>query len=281
MANFDYIFSAEWFEKNYRANPYKFHHVPKGTAIVIDAPDQFAHGIPTIFLQLEPEVIKPQQKYLIENAAKYAAIITYNENILAVCPNARRYIHGTKWLLPSIYEGHDPSIKRFQISHLAGSKRINNAPGHIFRQIIHHTQAKLRTFPVTFFRSSGQHPHIQDYGNNPLLGDSKAPLFETYQYAFITENSRAANYFTEKLVDCLLMKTIPIYYGAPNIGSFFDTTGWIILETGSHAEIQAKLSTLGPTSYADTYSVILKNYQTALGYCDIYKNIDDAFRNHT
>jgi hypothetical protein len=276
MSDFDYLFNAQWFEKIYRANPYQFKYIPKGTALIVDAPNQYANGIPNIFIQLEPEIIVPQEKYLIENAAKYKYIITYNENILKACPNARRYFYGTKWLKPVIYETHDTALKRFQISHLAGSKKINNAPGHILRQIIHHSQTKLGAFPITFFRSGNQQPLIADHGGNPVLGDEKTDLFEHYQYAFIIENNRAPNYFTEKLIDCLLMKTIPIYYGAPNITSIFDTTGWILLDTGSLKEIQEKLATLTPSSYADSYNAVLKNYQTALSYSDVYKNIDEA-----
>jgi hypothetical protein len=274
----DYIISAPWFEENYRKDPYRFQYIPKGTALIIDSPYYDIPGIPNIFIQIEPEIILPQEKILIKNASKYAAIITYNENVLAACPNARRYFYGTKWLLPSIYENHDSQMKHFQISHLAGSKKINNAPGHILRQIIHHSQATLAAFPIIFFRSSNQTPHIQNYGNNPLLGEHKTALFEKFQYAFIIENNRTPNYFTEKLIDCLLMKTIPIYYGAPNIATIFDTTGWILLETGSLKEIQKKLTALTPTSYTDSYSVVLKNYEIALSYTNLYKNIDSAFK---
>jgi hypothetical protein len=278
MSDIDYVFNAEWFEKNYRANPYQFQYIPKGSAIIIDTAHQFAPDFKNFFVQLEPEVIKPQEQYLIENHDKYTYIITYNENVLKACPNARRYFYGTTWIKPSIYETHDTTRKRFQISHIAGSKKINNAPGHILRQIIHHSQPKLRDFPITFFRSGNQRPLIADHGGNPILGEEKTALFEKYQYAFVTENNRTPNYFTEKLIDCLLMKTIPIYYGAPNISSIFDTTGWILLETGSIKEIQEKMATLRPTSYADSYSVVLKNYQTALSYNDVYKNIDIALR---
>lgn len=272
----DYLFTSIWFEAGYKKNPYKFKYIPKETALIVDSPYNVAQHMPNIFIQVEPEIIVPQEKYLIENYKKYLYIFTYNENVLKACPNARRYFYGTKWLQPSVYEGHDTTQKRFQISHLAGSKKINNAPGHILRQIIHHSQAKLAAFPITFFRSGTQKPLIADYGSNPILGDDKKELFETYQYAFVTENSRAPNYFTEKLIDCLLMKTIPIYYGAPNISSIFDTTGWILLETGSLKEIQEKLATLVPTIYTDSYNVILKNYETALSYSNLYKNIDNA-----
>jgi hypothetical protein len=67
-----------------------------------------------------------------------------------------------------------------------------------------------------------------------MLGSSdssKIEIFETYMFSIVIENSRQIHYFTEKIIDCLLTKTIPIYYGCPNISDYFDTSGWIILET--------------------------------------------------
>ena len=37
-------------------------------------------------------------------------------------------------------------------------------------------------------------------------------------------------YFTEKLLDCFLSGTIPIYWGCPSIGDFFNTKGMIIFD---------------------------------------------------
>jgi hypothetical protein len=46
----------------------------------------------------------------------------------------------------------------------------------------------------------------------------------------VIENDRAPNYFTEKLIDCFALGTIPIYWGCPNIGDFFDARGIITME---------------------------------------------------
>jgi hypothetical protein len=41
------------------------------------------------------------------------------------------------------------------------------------------------------------------------------------------ESSSETEIFTERLIDCLVTKTIPIYWGCPNISDFFDTSYWI------------------------------------------------------
>lgn len=264
---------SSWFQKDY---PFK--NLPADCTIIVDIPGQFG-AEPNIFIQVEPEIICQQEAYLIANHHRYYKIYTYNEKVLAACKNAVKYYYGTKWLEPHLYLQNDIRRKKFQISNLAGNKNIRNAPGHIIRQVIHHTQDRIQAavkIPMTFFRSSRQGTLIKDYGSNPIIGDHKDALFAEYQYAFIIENHRSTNYFTEKLVDCLLMRTIPVYYGAPNIAENFNTAGWVILENGSLKEIAEKLGAIDPDHYARHAAVIEENYHKALSYSDLYANIDNG-----
>jgi hypothetical protein len=45
------------------------------------------------------------------------------------------------------------------------------------------------------------------------------------------ENCKKDYYFTEKLIDCFRTKTIPIYWGCPSIGTFFDVNGILTFNT--------------------------------------------------
>ena len=62
---------------------------------------------------------------------------------------------------------------------------------------------------------------------NFLPDDDKKHLFKS-MFSIVVESSKEENYFTEKICDALLAKTIPIYWGCPNIGDFFDVDGMII-----------------------------------------------------
>jgi hypothetical protein len=62
-----------------------------------------------------------------------------------------------------------------------------------------------------------------------LPGDDKISLFNS-MYSVAIESSQEENYFTEKLIDCLITKTIPVYWGCPNIYHYFDTSYWIKME---------------------------------------------------
>ena len=57
-------------------------------------------------------------------------------------------------------------------------------------------------------------------GINPI-GDKLAGLAD-YQYSVAIENSVIDGYFTEKVFECFLTNTFPIYYGCPNLEDYFD-----------------------------------------------------------
>ena len=210
------IIHTDWIDKTkYISN------IPQPACIFVDIIGTCSTSMPNIFFNVEPTyIINYMEDYLINNYKKYHTIFTFNTNILEKCPNAKFYVYGTTWIDKSTYENIDISKKEYKISMLSGSKLINNSKGHIFRQVIHHNQPLLQEYPITFFRSSAQKPHIHDYGNNPFLdiintnvNNNKFPLFEEFQFAIIIENSKQNNYFTEKIMDCLITKTIPIYWG--------------------------------------------------------------------
>jgi len=58
----------------------------------------------------------------------------------------------------------------------------------------------------------------------------RASALEDFLFSMAIENSRENNYFSEKLTDCFLMDTMPIYYGCPNIKNFFPEDSMRIIE---------------------------------------------------
>jgi hypothetical protein len=47
----------------------------------------------------------------------------------------------------------------------------------------------------------------------------------------VVENCKRDYWFTEKLIDCFRSGTIPIYWGCPSIGDFFDLDGIITFDS--------------------------------------------------
>ena len=85
-----------------------------------------------------------------------------------------------------------------------------------------------------------------------------------YQFSIVIENSREPTYFSEKLIDCLLCNTIPIYWGAPNVDQYFDTDGMIICQNVQ--EIQKAINTVTEEDYQRLSQVAPENHERALSY---------------
>ena len=173
-----------------------------------------------------------------------------------------------------------PSKKRFAVSSICGTKNAPNAKGHFLRMVLYHNQKLFTHMPMTLYRSSYQKPVLPDCGSNPFLGPRKTQLFETFQFSIIIENAKQRNYFSEKIMDCLLAKTIPIYYGCPNIGDFFDVRGFIIIDAEEIEptihELYYKISQLDEGYYSRHLEFIENNYKAAQKYMDIYTNLENA-----
>jgi hypothetical protein len=75
-----------------------------------------------------------------------------------------------------------------------------------------------------------------DEGNGFRAWRSATPLHDKrscllpYRYYFDAENNSTPNYYTEKIVDCLLAETLCFYWGCPNLDSFFDPRAFIRLD---------------------------------------------------
>jgi hypothetical protein len=214
-----------------------------------------------IMLQAEPNAIENHREAYIQNHAKYDMILTFDEEVLKACPNARLCLPACTWIRPEVYNTINVGRKKLMISSLTGRKNMG-APGHSLRQLFYMNQRLLPSY-FKWFRSSFGDP-LPNIQKNPIIaGDihEKDKLFLDYQFSLVIENSRQANYFSEKLIDCLITKTLPIYWGCPNISKWFDTRGWIILESESIAELRMKTRVM--PNYNDYQESIEANYQRA------------------
>ena len=118
---------------------------------------------------------------------------------------------------------------------------------------------KLRHQTVDHIRTEGLDIDIMGRGYRPFK--EKADGLAPYRYSVVIENVREQSYFTEKLVDACLCKTVPIYWGAPNISDYFDVPGMIICNNA--AEINTALKNMSVSDYEARLKWIEKNEQAA------------------
>jgi hypothetical protein len=88
------------------------------------------------------------------------------------------------------------------------------------------------------------------------------------------ENVKANNWYTEKIGEAFSTKTLPIYWGCPNIGEFYDSRGIITFETKE--ELIDIINNLTPELYYELKPYIDYNYEVAF-YDNFEYKLDKFF----
>jgi len=63
-----------------------------------------------------------------------------------------------------------------------------------------------------------------------------------YEYSIAMENSQQLNYFSEKIIDCFLSWTMPIYWGCPNISEYFPEDSYYQIDLNRPEDVQEILA---------------------------------------
>jgi hypothetical protein len=210
---------------------------------------------------------------IIANKNYYDLIMTYDPRVLAACDNAvfltesacswidrksggapAPFIHnfpdGPAPLSPIVanYKACDVTKKEYAVSFLTSSKNI--FPGHVLRQSVYnYLPEQVNGLRVWKHRSP---PRIDD----------KRPTLEPYQFSIVLENSRHEGYFTEKVVDCFVAKTVPIYWGCPDIHKHFNPEG--LLYFSDEVGLDIVLRNLTPKVYENMLPAVEENFQRAM-----------------
>jgi hypothetical protein len=76
---------------------------------------------------------------------------------------------------------------------------------------------------------------------------SKLETLSRYAFSICFENSVLRGWVTEKIFDCLAAGTVPVYWGAPDIGELVDPQTFIDMRTfADYGELGRYLKSLGP-----------------------------------
>lgn len=94
-----------------------------------------------------------------------------------------------------------------------------------------------------------------------------------YRYSIAFENDITPFFFTERLLNCFVAQTIPIYIGASEIHRFFDINGIIQIKLEDLNHIEDILKQCTPEEYERRLPAIINNYHRTL---DIYSNNFDT-----
>jgi len=132
------------------------------------------------------------------------------------------------------------------------------------------------------FYISGEHrlatPRIKttfgiiDATNELRLGAEKDIVFDCMFHIAI-ENISWHYWFTEKLLDCFMTHTVPIYIGAEGVNEFFNTDG--IIMAGTVDEAISICNRLTPDDYYLRKDAMDDNFQRSQEYLNYDKMLTD------
>jgi hypothetical protein len=208
----------------------------------------------------EPNEYFGRHDWVIQNKHLFDIILTWDDKILNTCDNALFLPFGHTWFTPDQYTKNH--AKEFKIAHLRGN--LLKSYGHQMRWEILERKNEIKV-PTKFFDVYGDRHNIEQarFDKEEIFGDS--------QFGVAIENFAHRGWFSEKILDCFLLKTIPIYWGCSNIGDFFNEKG--IIKFGEADEFIYIANQLTDSYYDSQKDIIEENYQLALQYVNYEQNI--------
>ena len=161
-----------------------------------------------------PDITSQSHQWAGQNNKRFTYVLTHSKEFLDRGENFVFSPTGGCWIKPEDQKVWDKNIntKAKMLSIIASPKRTTH--GHLMR---HQAIQKLGNF-------------IDAYGTQYKPMTYKLTGLKDYMFSLTIENTKKDYYFTEKLIDCFRTGTVPVYWGCPSIGNFFDVRGMIIFD---------------------------------------------------
>lgn len=184
-----------------------------------------------------PQVVSFILEHHDEVSNSFDVLFTNDERLLGLAPNFQ-------FLPPTGYWIEDPQLypKTKLCSMICSNK--NMCDGHAYR----------------LMWAKRLHNKLDFYGRGFKDFTKKEEALADYMFSVTMENSKYKSYWSEKLLDCFLCGTVPIYHGAPDAGNFFVKEG--IIELTDDFDVSQLTSEL----YLSKEDAIIENFNIALKY---------------
>ncbi len=214
-------------------------------------------------LLVEPRSIHPYYyDYVASNVENFSIIASYDfsafnhlRNFTKISPPFNTWIEHEE---RKIYD------KTKNISFIASTKEM--CKEHVYRQKM-----------VAKYQNACD---LYGSGRKSRQIDKKIDGLKNYRFSFCMENYITELYYTEKILDCFLTGTIPIYYGTDSISKIFDVNGLIFIEDLNAGRIS--INDLDEYFYMSKIEHVKNNFNIAnsLNNC-IEKSIDQIVESTT
>jgi len=180
----------------------------------------------------------------------YDFILTYEQNLLDYNPEKFKFFPcDTSGIERASHKIHK---KTKLVSMIYSDKQW--LPGHKIRHMIANSLLpKIKYDKIDLFGRGTDHPlELKSEGTNE------------YMFQVAIENLKRPNYCADKIYDCFVTGTVPIYWGCPNIEDFFDKRGILCFNTPQ--ELTEILFNLSEDLYESMLPYIKKNFELVKRY---------------
>ena len=209
----------------------------------------------------------------------FTAILTWNSDLINNLSNAVNFTYAGQTLDKEYISSINK--KEFNVSFLCGTKTL--VEGHKLRHEVHSLESQINIPKKWFYvlddydHETNTRPGYTEYskdlshipeGVDPISYGRRI-LFNDSMFTVIIENVKYDNWYN-KIGDAFVTKTIPLYWGCPNISEFgYDERG--IIRFNTKEELLNIINYLTPEKYNEMLPYIEYNYELA---------IEDTFENN-
>jgi hypothetical protein len=195
----------------------------------------------------EPRAINPAiYQFINFNHDKFHKVFTFDKELIENCDNVEFYPHCGCWIKTEDHKIYDKSKL---LSFIASDKK--QTIGHRLRHSIMGVFEKNKI-------------EVENFGRGYNTIEYKLKALKDFAFSVVIENSKIDYYFSEKLIDSFITGTVPIYWGCPSIGDFFNLDGMIIFN--DIEDLLNKINTLSLDKYQSMLPAIKDNFERAKKY---------------
>ena len=245
---------------------------PCSLAVVVNFSNSFGFvwgkNLKIIKWLMEPNVHgRLNWRYTYTHSGIYSQIYSHSAS-----PKSKR-----EYLSPPLVPSHVQALEPNEL--LPGKVKQISAIGSVQTALPFHAVRKKLLDAI----ENSPELEIEVFGKGRKFIENKLDGLRKYRYSIAIENSLTANYWTEKLTDCFLSMTVPIYLGAPNVSEYFPAESMVIV---SQEDLSTGLRELVSRLSAEDYGkripfllesrrLVLEQYNFGLKIAKIFAEMQD------
>jgi len=219
-----------------------------------------------VYWHSEPQAYRQNYSWIRENWKKFDMVLTLDPTDIpngVFCPFGTSAFHDR---LPDLNKSLQQ--KEFAVTFIRGNKHFD-VEGHHLRWELWNRQNEISL--TKHFFSQTTPPYASNPQEEVEWFSQRRHIFSYPMFHIAIENTSTLNYFTEKIIDCFLFRTVPIYFGCPNINNFFNPRG--ILTFNTVDELIDICNSLTREDYLDRLSAVYENQARCMQYLNLGKTV--------